>query len=176
MSVNPDNYIPNKKVINLLHYNRGNNTIVEPVTFETSGFETVIPVNVYNSVDLSIIGETNLRYTVFKNLYMFYIDSTIVDDTGQVQDVFFVDFPFNDAGGPAPFNPSGNPIMCGDTDFVLNGDFRAGTITIGTVGEITNILLIWPDKLLNGGGIMPANSEVTFGNSCFTVAFFNNNL
>lgn len=164
-----------KKVINYLHYDKENNKIVEPIQFATSGFDHEVEVNVRKSTDFSIYTTTFLRYAIFRNFYFFYIDHVHIPDTGAgVQDVIVVDFPFNDPNGPAPFNPTGFVISyCGDTPFVLNGDNRAGTIELGIIGD--NILLIWPDKVLNSGQI-PANADVHFGNSCFMVAMFNNNI
>ena len=174
-NLTPEFYNP-KRSINYLHYNRANNTIVEPVDVPalTGFFENTVPVEVRNSVDFSLLATTNLRWTVFKNMYLFYIDFTHVPDTGVLQDVLLVDFPFNNPNGPAPFNPTGSVIMCGDTDFILNSDLRAGTLTIGIIGE-ANRLLVWPDKLLNGGGIT-ADANVFFGNSCFMVGFFNDEI
>ena len=178
MSVNPANY-NQKKIINPLHYNRVNNTIVEPVAVPapTAGFEFSVEVAVRKSTDLTVYGTTFLRYTIYKNFYLFYIDHVYIPDTGAaVQDIIFVDFPFNSLNGPAPFNPTLFTITANDTTFVLNGDNRAGTIQLaGGLEPSQYRLLIWPDKLLNGNQI-PANAEIHFGNSCFMVAMFNNNL
>jgi len=59
------------------------------------------------------------------------------------------------------YNPTDQPVTLGDISFNLNGDFRAGTITLFGFG-----FGIWPDKLLNGGGI-PGFTNIAFGNAHF---------
>jgi len=174
--------------------NRVNPTVGPPGPAGTNGtitnstnFDNSIIVNVTNSNDNSFLGNISLQWVVYKNIYTFFLGYLYIPDTGIAQDVIFVDFPFN-YPDPRPLNPSDvtlpqtiftNIIVCGDIQVIMNccGDFNAGTIMLfdlkGLYLGLTGWrIMIYPNKLLDFDvGAIPLNSQMSFGQALFSVAF-----